>query len=169
MLPCSEALLTRSLEVAMAEVGTLEQSNRNDGAVVKYLKPFGLPSGTQYCAAGQYYCFLVAANYSPEKVPIAKTALAQGVYNDAKRRGSKVHYQPQVHDLVVWRNGNSSKGHIERIYKVEDGGWVNTIAFNSSRKVNGRVQEGVFLKRRNLLHPMGRLIVKGLVGFEWKK
>jgi hypothetical protein len=47
-----------------------------------------------------------------------------------------------------------------------DKGWVETIAFNSSKIVDGKKVEGVWLKERNIRHPLGKLRVKGLVGFE---
>ncbi|MCL2039118.1 MAG: hypothetical protein FWG85_01655 [Bacteroidetes bacterium] len=167
-LYCSHLLLETSYIVALEQVGTLEKSNKNDGDVVKYLKLFGFKSGTPYCAAGQYYCFYEGAkreNISTDSIPIIKSALCLDIYNDAKKRGNKTKYSAQKHDLIIWKKPKSWQGHIERIHNVLPNGWVETIGFNSSKTINGKKQEGVFLQRRNILHPLGRLKVKGIVGF----
>lgn len=168
ILKCDKNLLNKSQQIALSQIGTIEKTNRNDGNVKKYLAAFGLSAGNPYCAAGQYYCFLEASKQLdlPSKaIPIAKSALAQGVYNAAAEQGKLASYMPQPHDLIVWRKGRTSKGHIERIYEVNKNGWVETIAFNSSKIINGKKIEGVFMQRRNIKHPLGRLKIKGLVGF----
>ena len=167
-LPCYDSLLESSHKVALEQIGTLEKTNKNDGDVVKYLQIFNLKEGSPYCAAGQYYCFLEGAkekNISKDSIPIIKSALCLAIYNDAKQRGKKTKYSPQKHDLIVWKKGDSWQGHIERVHNVLQNGWVETIGFNSSKTINGKKQEGVFLQKRNILHPLGRLKIKGLVGF----
>ena len=54
VISCDWLLLDKSHEIALQEVGTIEKTNKNDGDVEKYVAIFGLGSGTQYCAAGQY-------------------------------------------------------------------------------------------------------------------
>jgi hypothetical protein len=169
-LPCYHLLLESSHIVALEQIGTLERSNKNDGDVEKYLKLFGLKTGSPYCAAGQYYCFLEGAkrkNISKDSIPIIKSALCLEIYNDAKKRGYKTKYVPKKYDLIVWKRSNSWQGHIERVHNVLPKGWVETIGFNSSKTINGKKQEGVFLQKRNILHPLGRLKIKGLVGFKY--
>jgi hypothetical protein len=168
-LNCNSSLLKTSHIIALEQVGTLEATNKNDGDVVKYLALFGFKSGTPYCAAGQYYCFYEGAKrekISTNLIPIIKSASCSDIYNDAKNRGKKTKYSPQKHDLIVWKNQKSWQGHIERVHNVLPNGWVETIGFNSSKTINGKKQEGVFLQKRNILHPLGRLKIKGLVGFE---
>jgi hypothetical protein len=168
VLYCDSNLKDVSLQLAEKEVGTLE-TGTNGGAVTKYLKILGLNAGNPYCAAGQYWCFWMATKelkFSEKAIPIKKTALAQAIFNDARSRGRKAAYIPQVSDLIVWRRGRTSFGHIERIRRVLDKGNVETIAFNSSSVISGKKREGVFIKKRNVRHPLGRLFVKGLVGFE---
>ena len=169
-LPCYYMLLESSYTVGLEEIGTIEKSNKNDGDVLKYLEIFGLKEGNPYCAAGQYYCFLEGANrinVSKDSIPIIKSALCRVIYNDAKRRGVKTKYIARKHDLIVWRCPNSWRGHIERVHRVLPNGWVETIAFNSSKNINGKKIEGVFFQKRNILHPLGRLKIKGLVGFDY--
>ncbi len=158
-IPCQKYLLNASLDTAMKQIGTLETGN-NLGKVLKYTDYINLPKGSPYCAAGVYYCFDKAAK-SKNDVPIPKTGVATRIFNFAKRNGTLTANIPQKHDLIIWRFANSWRGHIERIYDIEPKGWVNTIAFNT-KKGN---KEGVFKKRRNLYHILGRLKVLGLVGF----
>lgn len=125
VLRCDKSLLNQSQQVALSQVGTIEKTNRNDGTVKKYLVAFGLSAGNPYCAAGQYYCFMEAANQlklTSKAVPIVKSALAQSVYNAATKQGKLADYSPQPHDLIIWRKGKTNKGHIERIYKVGKNG-----------------------------------------------
>jgi len=167
-LPCNHLLLKSSHNVMLEQIGTLERTNKNDGDVVKYLELFNLKSGTPYCAVGQYYCFVEGAkrkNISKDSIPIIKSALCLAIFNDAKNRGNKTKYFPKKHDLIVWKKSNSRQGHIERVNNVLEKGWVETVGFNSSKTINGKKLEGVFLQKRNILHPLGRLKVKGLVGF----
>jgi len=165
-----KALLDASLDSAISQVGVCEKTNNNDGLEVqKYQRLLNLKEGAPYCAAGVYWCFITAAralNLPDSAIPIVKSPLANGIYNGAMRRGTKVNYLPQKHDLIVWRKISGSSGHIERICEVLQGGWVRTIGFNSSiRDSCGKKIEGVFYQRRNIKHPLGRLLIRGLIGF----
>ncbi len=164
-LPCREDILRASLDSAVSQVGTVEKTNRNDGDVEKYLSIFNLNKGNPYCAAGQYWCFFTACidlKLSTKEIPIVKSALANTIYQKAKTRGRKIKYRAELNDLIVWRIPKNKHGHIERIYKKLSRIWVLTIAFNVKSK-SGR--EGVFIKKRNILSPLGRLRIRGLIGF----
>ena len=166
-LHCDGRLIAASRDSALEQVGTLEQTNRNDGAVEKYLGIFGAVRGTPYCAAGTYWCYAMAAdalNLPQSAIPIPKTLLANAIYNYAVRFGEKSDYSAEIDDLIIWRKARSINGHIERIVEVGEKGWVRTVAFNSSERINGKVREGVFLKRRNIYHQISNLMVRGLVG-----
>jgi hypothetical protein len=165
-IPANGILLEKSLEIALKQVGTTEASNRNDGPVEKYWRSVGLISPSSYCAAGIYYCFYEAckqSNLPISLIPIPRTGLAQVIFNFAKSNGIKTSYKPEKHNLIVWRKGQTSFGHIEKIFKVQNAGWVQTVAFNTKDQVSGK--EGVFIKKRNIYHPIGRLKILGLVGF----
>ncbi len=167
---CDSSLLEASLDTAKAQVGTYEKTGRNDGDVVKYLKSVGLRAGLPYCAAGQYYCFSQAAKalgMAKLSIPIARTGVANKIYNDARKRGSKVRYTPKVHDMIVWKKRNSFAGHIERVISVMKAGWVRTIGFNTSPGRNSSQSDGqgVFVRKRNIFHPLARMLVRGLIGF----
>ncbi len=164
-LPCNSALLEKSLQVGLKQIGTIEKSNRNDGEVEKYLLAVGLTKSNPYCAAGQYYCFLQAANQlklTENLIPIPRTGLANAIYDFATFKGRKMPYRGTTHDLIVWRRGNSIFGHIERIIEVMDKGNVLTLAFNVADE-KGR--QGVFVKKRNIYNPIRRLKIRGLIGF----
>lgn len=171
-LSCPPELLNRSRANAEAQVGVKEQTGNNDGAMVrKYQQSVGLPSGSAYCAAGQYWCFQEAAKQLKipyTKIPIKKTGLANGMYADAAKHGKRVAYQPRVDDLLVWRKGKTINGHIERIVKVLGNGWVVTVGFNTSSGKAGSQDngQGVYYRKRNVNFPLSRILfVRGLIGF----
>lgn len=163
---CINDLLVTSYEIGLQQVGTIEKSNRNDGDVLKYLYSVGLTAGNPYCAAGQYFCFAEAVrklNLTTQTIPIPRTGLANAIFDYCKNTGKKVNYVAAKHDLIIWRRGSTPFGHIERIIDVQKKGNVRTLAFNVS-DINGI--EGVFVKKRNIHHPIRRLKIRGLIGFK---
>ena len=168
-IKCNNQLLQESHKIMMTQVGILEKSNKNDGEVQKYLKVVGLQGNYPYCAAGQYWCFHQAAiqlGISSKMIPIPKTALANSMFNFAKKNGVLGKFLPQKNDLIVWRKHNSYKGHIERIIAVQSKGWITTVGFNTSSYINKKYVEGVFIKKRNIFHFIGLLKTRGLIGFK---
>lgn len=168
-LKADKKLLEKSRSIMINQVGTLERNNRNDGDVLKYLKLFNLSEGNPYCAAGQYYCFWKAVkelNLSKEYIPVPKSPMAIVYFNYAKQSGIKIKYAPNIDDLIIWRKPKTINGHIERVITVHKAGWVTTVGFNTSKIINGKRKEGVFYQRRNIYHPLGRLMIKGLIGFK---
>ncbi len=171
-LICNHNLLAKSAEVMMAEVGTIETDNNSGERIRLYQLSVGLPDHSPYCAAGQYFCFSESAKQmglTCNAIPIPRTGLANAVYNYGKSEGKKTQYSASVHDLIVWRKYNSVHGHIERVISTTAGGWVQTVGFNSSSIQNGLKIEGVFIQRRNIFHPIGKLRIRGLVGFIGKE
>ena len=85
----------------------------------------------------------------------------------AKRNGEKVKYEPQVNDLIVWKHSNNWTGHVERVIEVLDKGNVRTVGANTNNGKSGSQREGngIFIRKRNVKHILGRLKVRGLVGF----
>ncbi|MFA6571083.1 MAG: hypothetical protein WCT77_07585 [Bacteroidota bacterium] len=165
LLKCNSKLLTESKRIAIAQVGTFEKTNRNDGDVEKYLNAVGLKRGSAYCAAGQYYCFFKASQnlkLITSSIPLKRTGLANAMFADAKIRGKKAYFRPTINDLIIWRHSNTIYGHTERILEVKKAGWVLTVAFNVK---NHNGTEGVFFKKRNVCHPLGRMAIRGLIGF----
>jgi hypothetical protein len=162
-------ILQKSLEIGLAEVGKTEKTNNNDGIAIKYLAPFGLPEGSPYCAAGIYWTFLQAAkelNLANREIPIPRTAVANEVYNFAEKQGKRVKYYPKINDLIVWRKSKTPFGHIERIISINGKNIVTSLAFNVKDDISNK--QGVFIKIRNIFHPLGRLAIRGLIGFQEK-
>jgi hypothetical protein len=165
LLECRKDILELSEKYTVSQIGTLEKKGRNDGDVYKYQKLLGIRVGSPYCAAGLYWCFWRSVNdleLSDNDIPIIKSAVANDIFNDAMRRGKISDYYPDRHDLIVWRKPKSWSGHIERVLEVKKAGWVITVGFNT---INNSGQQGVFRKKRNVFHPLGRLAIRGLIGF----
>jgi hypothetical protein len=148
---------------AISQVGKVEQGNNRGSHIRAYLKLFGLPEGNPYCAAGQYWCYYEASKelkLSLNELP--RTALAYNVYRAAVRRGRAYAYVADRHDFIIWKSPHNTSGHIERVIRADSKGWVLTIGFNSGN--SGR--EGIWLKRRNIYHPLQHLRILGLVGVQ---
>lgn len=166
LLPSSLVIIDESERVLVAQVGVLEEAENRGKKIYEYQKCVGIPAGAPYCAAGQYYCFWKATQNLklPENlIPIKKTGLAFAVYEDAVARGQRVVYTAAKHDLLVWKKKIGINGHIERIVEVKQKGWVKTIGFN----ITSGGKSGVFYKIRNIYHPLQRMVVVGLVGFQY--
>lgn len=166
ILNCRTDLLLKSEEIMKQEVGTQELPN-NRGEIVKYLKAVNLQEGNPYCAAGQYYSFLLACKQLGlpiSEIPISRTGLSRKILADAKLKARKSKYEAERHDLIIWRmKGSSYRGHIERVLSAGKAGWLVTIGFNVDI---GNGKEGVAIKRRNLYHIIGKLKVAGIIGFK---
>lgn len=162
-LDCDERLLTTSERYGLSQIGVMEEKN-NRGEVGKYLASVGLGEGYPYCAAGVYWSFSKAADelgMPTSSIPIKPTAVANEVYNHTKRVGRLVNRDIARHDLIVWKSKNHWSGHIERVLRTKRKGIVETIGFNV--KTNGG--EGVGVKTRFVNHPLGRLMMRGVVTF----
>lgn len=168
-LHAQEKMITESEAVAISQIGIVEKTGRNDGEEIeKYLTLFSFPEGTPYCAAGVYWCYYeVFRKWNYLEIPVPKTAVASEMYYYAKRKGTKTGYNAKRNDLIVWKMKNSYKGHIERIVEIQNAGWIKTIGFNTSKIIEGKRKEGVFIKRRNIFHPIMRMKVLGIIGFDY--
>lgn len=168
ILNCDTALLSKSRQIAIAQVGVTEKTGKNDGIEVeKYLKSVGLGKGLPYCKAGQYYCYAEANKILKVTNPIPRTGLANKIFDVAITKNNKTKYIANQDDFIVWRTPKKVTGHIERVIEVKKGGWVNTVAFNTSSGNIGNQRDGggVYQRKRNILHPLGRMTIRGLVGF----
>ena len=167
-LNCRADLLKKSSEVALMQVGIRESPNNRGKMIERYLASVGLKQGHPYCAAGQYWCFAQACRLLkiPVKyIPLPRTALASVMFNYGKMNGKRVKFIPAADDLIVWQSGKTIFGHIERIIQVGKRGWVRTIGFNTVKYINGIRFEGVFIHRRNVFGFLGRMHIKGIIGF----
>ena len=167
-LYCRKDLLQLSAKVMLSQVGVTESANNSGDSIRQYQLSVGLPDHSPYCAAGQYYCFASAVsmlNINKSEIPIPRTGLANVIFNYAMVNGKRTHYKASEHDLIVWRKVNSIHGHVERVVSVYAKGWVKTVGFNTSSTIAGRRAEGVFLQKRNICHPLGKMKIRGIIGF----
>ncbi|MCX6146059.1 MAG: hypothetical protein NTW25_02245 [Candidatus Kapabacteria bacterium] len=169
-LPCPPLVLQNSETILISQVGVKEKTGNNDGFEVEqsqYLASVNLKRGNPYCNAGQYWCFSQVTNENPNDNPMVKSGLAISTFNKAKKQGTKVNFKPDKHDLIVWNNKGKITGHIERIIEVGQKGWVSTVGFNTSSGMTGNQRDGggVWKRKRNLYHFLGRMQLLGLVGW----
>jgi hypothetical protein len=172
LIPCKVKLIQASRDSAISQVGVREKTGRNDGfKVEQYLKSVGLSKGNPYCAAGQYWCFYSACldlKYPLADIPIYRTGSTVTMFNETIRLGYKMKPTPFDNDLIFWRKPNEWKGHVERIIEVLKAGWVKTVGFNTSSG-NADSQddgEGVYFRKRNVNHFLGRMVLRGFLGFK---
>lgn len=172
LIPCKITLIKASRDSAIAQVGVREKTGKNDGfKVEQYLKSVGRFKGDAYCAAGQYWCFYSACldlKYPLTEIPIYKTGSTVTMFNKAIRTGHKIIPVPSNNDLIFWRKPNEWKGHVERIIEVLKAGWIKTVGFNTSSGNNGSQDdgEGVYFRKRNVNHFLGRMVLRGFLGFK---
>ena len=168
-LNCDAQILNTTLKIADNQIGTLEYDCRNRGEINKYLELFNAPEGSPYCLAGIYYCFynscLVLKKHI-DLIPIPKTMLANNVFDYAKKFGNRTIYKAQSGNLIIWRKSQSIYGHIELIRNIYQKGWIETIGFNTQIIINNKKKCGVFIHKRNIYHPLGAMLIRGLVGFK---
>lgn len=166
-------LLSVSRAIAYMQVGLTEITGNNDGEhITRYMNCCHL-SGAKaypYCAAGQCWCFWGASKLTNIKYPFSKrSAVANYYYDFALSNGFRDSLAiPQVDDLMVWKHRTGRTGHIERIISTDNG--ILTVGFNTSNGKKGSQREGngIFIRKRSLNSPLGRMRLRGIVGFREK-
>lgn len=160
----SALLLQTSEAILFQQVGVKEEAQNKGPMIKKYLNSIGLTEGYPYCLAGQYYCFEEAKKQTGLQNPLPKTGLVMGLWNWATKNGKIRKGYAERHDLICWQKGKTIFGHIGRIIEVQKKGWVKTIEFNTGSNI--REGDGVYIRKRNLLQPLQRMKLKGLIGWE---
>lgn len=175
VLKADSCVVTIAQDFAISQVGVTEATGNNDGPeVAAYLKVTGLGIGYPYCAAGISWSFAMAGDslgIPRKELPVPMTAGSQIAYDHARKNGYKSESnRPEVYDLYIWRRKDSYRGHIGWCYEIGEKGWVRTVEFNTSSGSSGSQDDGqgVWLRKRNILHPLGRLRTRGFVGFKLK-
>lgn len=162
-LNADSSLIYEAHKIALTQVGVIEKAENKGEEIKDYLSSVGLGEGYSYCAAGIYWAFDSASKALDLINPLPRTGVANRVFNYAKNNGNKSSRNIGKYDLIIWRENNSWQGHIEWVNEVQKAGWIRTIGFNTSQNGKG----GVFIQRRNIYHPLGRLKLRGLVGFNY--
>lgn len=167
-----------SMDILNLQVGVVEQPNKSNWGpeVSQYLKSVNINKGASWCAALQYYAFDKA--FTHYNMDIKKdfpfnswrAASAQYWFNRAREIGEKTNEDIKRGDLIVWKKGRTAYGHIERIDKILNNGWLMTIGGNTSSGDNGsqRNGDGVYYRKRHFRNAIGQLLVKGYVGWNLK-
>ncbi len=159
-----QELIFKSLELAKSQVGVKEVGNNGGKQVTEYLQSVGLRAGNPWCMSFQYWCFYKTAKVNP----IPRSGHCVTVFNGLRKKSieTKPATTIQVGDLLFWANVQNF-GHVARIIEVGAGGWVYTIEGNTSSGVKGSQDDGdgVYIRKRNYLHPLGNKRFLGLVGF----
>lgn len=162
------ALADKSRQVMLGEVGKIE-TGHNRGIADKYNKTLKLPLGSPYCQSGQYWCYWAACqqlHYTYRYIPMPRNGMANSTYDYIRRNGHKTKYIPRIDDFIVWKSPKNYSGHIERIIAVGRAGWVKTVGFNTSSGKRGSQRDGggVWIRNRNIRHPLGSRGIRGLAG-----
>lgn len=173
-LPCNPVLLNAARELAEKQVGVRELTGKNDGKQIDdYLEEAGYKrkSKLPYCMSGPLWCFRTSAKnlgLSMKEVPLLRSGSTVLVFNNALKKGKKVKFEPEEDNLLFWINQKRNGGHVEWITAVGKAGWLDTIGFNTTSSNKGRQEDGhgVFYRKRNILHVLGRMTVRGLIGFD---
>lgn len=145
---------TKLREIYYSQIGVKEATGRNDGEVVKYLKPWGLGAGNQYCSGFVSWCFLQLKDYisdcptgpntvwAPSCFPKKRTIYVRGKYQ------TKV---PEMGDLVGFTWNQDRIRHVG----FYDAGWggnmVQCVEGNTSASGQGLASAnggGVYKKWR---------------------
>jgi hypothetical protein len=162
-----------AVQMAQTQVGVREATGRNDGRQVEsYLASVGLRKGNPWCMALPYWSFQQVT----QRPPIKRSGLVRAVWHDAvaqaQRSGTvyRVRSAPldwtRDGDLIVWAFLTSTSGHVEWQIARHNAGWVSTVAGNTSSGLSGsqRDGDGVYIRRRNVRHPLGRMVILGSIG-----
>jgi peptidoglycan hydrolase-like protein with peptidoglycan-binding domain len=139
----STDLRQRIIDIAESQVGTLEATNRNDGAALKYPRSFGRGSEA-WCADFVSWVNTQAGN--PMNDPYCPSLEEKMI-----RRGAwKGRHNPQPGDLVFFDwNGNRSADHVGIVKSVNRNGTLTTIEGNTGTgRAGGR--EGVHERTRTM-------------------
>ncbi|MBX3044904.1 MAG: hypothetical protein KF896_14425 [Ignavibacteriae bacterium] len=157
------------MKLLEGEVGTMEIGNNRGARVDEYNDSalgFKKGRGAPYCQSVATWSWLKAGH-----LPYPRTALANAPFDYAVRNGKRVSYVPERGDEMTWRYPNSWKGHKETVAKVLENGFVITVAGNvtGSSLSNDPVGGGVKLMRRGIYQKIGKMQMRGLVGFRRKK
>lgn len=166
VVPCSARLRTASMDSLRKFVGIKEATGRNDGPqVANMLRHVGIRTPASWCAACAVTRFDTARGR--ERLPIARTALANGIYNEGKRRGKFGGLNVvKVGDCPVWRHPGTPFGHIGAgVVKVK---WpfMWGIEGNTSSGARGSQSNGggCYLRVRRIGR-LGGMEFRGCIGF----
>lgn len=150
------------IEFAKSQIGINKTKDR--AVVLSYLRNVGLKNYTAWCQAFQYTSFVVATNKLQIQIAIPRSGLANSSFDYAKRIGAKrTNFYALLGDLLVWKSEGWS-GHVGLVIDTLGNNKVISIEGNTS-SLSTSQGGAVERKMRYLNHKIGKLKVRGLVGF----
>lgn len=160
-----------SEKLVAKEMGLREKGNNKGEHIKKYARSVFNRSaeGFAYCLAGQYWAIQTACETYNVINYLLRTGHCNTLFNFAQQKAVRDYSNNyQVHDLLIWKQNNSSSGHVERIKSIKNRDLliVETYAFNTQLKREGNVRDGGgnAIKVRHLKHPLGRMFLRGAIG-----
>lgn len=164
VVPCSDHLRQASLDSAKKFVGIKEKTGHNDGKEVEnILRHVGQRKGAPWCAGAVVTAIDTARGNEP--LPILRTPLANGIYNDAKKRGRLSGYNIVLAgDIGTWRHPGTSQGHTCRVESVK---WpfMITLEGNTGSGNGGSQRDGDgFYRRMRKIGKLGTMEFRGTIG-----
>src|SRR5581483_7580593 len=136
-------LRQRILQIAQGQVGTLEATNRNDGAILKYPHAFGRGS-EPWCADFVSWVNTQAGN------PMNDASCPDLEHKLATKGQWKGRTNPQPGDLVFFDwDGDRVPDHIGIVKQVNPNGTLTTIEGNTGTGAAGG-REGVHVRTRTM-------------------
>jgi hypothetical protein len=150
------------IDIASKEIGITEENNPD--RVYEYQKSVGISRHDPWCSAFQYYVSNQASKRLKQKNPYPNSAIANYLYNYAIKNGIKTKYNIQEGDYIIWKVANEVYGHIGLVVGVWQTGVITIEGNTGSNTI--RTGGMVAKKFRSIINPIGRLKVRGLVGFK---
>jgi Putative peptidoglycan binding domain/CHAP domain len=140
------SLGAKMLETARAELGNVEATNNNDGAILKYPRYFG--------RGREAWCADFVSWVSQHSGGKMNNPYTPSIVNELKAKGTWKTSNPQVGDLVLFDwDHNGVANHIGLVEKVNPDGSLQTIEGNALDEASGK--EGVFRHTRQLSDVLG--------------
>ncbi len=140
------SLGAKMLDTARGELGNVEATNHNDGAILKYPKAFGRGS--------EAWCADFVSWVSKNSGGKMNNPYCPSIVNELKSQGTWKTSNPKVGDLVLFDWDDDGKAdHIGLVEKVNADGSLGTIEGNALDQASGK--EGVFRHTRPMSDVLG--------------
>lgn len=149
------------VEIATSQIGIREETNQLQ--ILNYLNRVGIKGMTAWCAAFQYWVMDEACKKLCIQNTLPRTAVANAYFDYGKSKGKRTSYKANPGDLIVWKS-DSWTGHVGLVVRQVSKQTVETIEGNTS-SLSVRTGGAVERKQRSIYHPIGKLKVRGLIGF----
>lgn len=165
----SPELINKSKSLLFGDLGKTEKGQNRGEHIKKYANAvYGKPiEGFPYCYAFQYWAVDSASKALKMVNPLPRTGHCNTAFNECLKDGTIVAFSLKNDDIIIFRAGNGS-GHacrINRILNARDM-VVETIEGNTSSNSAGSQRDGggIYIKKRYLRHPLGRMNFRGVIG-----